>query len=516
MNSARNRPGSVLSVMTVSFVALCPAAAKPPDLSPNLVIQWNRAALQAVRDSKLGPPMVSRALAIVHTCMYDAWAAYDERALGTELGGTLRQSHAQRQQAKKIEAISFAAYRALVDLFPQDEQKVFRPLMDQLGYDPNDTATNTTTPSGAGNTACAAVLDFRHNDGSNQLGDLTASGAPYADYTGYQAVNRPSRIPADPATVIDVNHWQPLQYVDSSGSFVTQPFLGAQWYKVLPFALRSDDQFRSRLTVFGPAQYGFSGFLEQAEELVGLSAELTDKQKMIAEYWADGPNSELPPGHWNLFAQFVSARDHHSLDEDVKFFFVLTNAIFDAGIVAWDAKRAFDSVRPATAIPFLFQGQQIRSWGGPGKGTVSMDGQYWVPYQLSQFPTPPFPEFISGHSTFSAAGAEILKLFTGCDDFGDSVTFPPGTSNIEPGITPAEPVTLHWKTFSAAADEAGFSRRLGGIHFRTADLAGRRIGRTVARQAWVKAASLWRGWTPERYRQELDELFDDAQSGDRL
>jgi hypothetical protein len=162
--------------------------------------------------------------------MYDAWAAYDERALSTRLGGALRQPHSQRQQPKKTEAISFAAFRALVDLFAQDEQSVFRPLMEQLGYDPDDTSTNTSSPSGVGNAACAAVLDFQHNDGSNQLGNLIASGAPYADYTGYEAVNPPSKVPPDPATVVDVNHWQPLQYFDPSGKFVTQQFVGAQWY----------------------------------------------------------------------------------------------------------------------------------------------------------------------------------------------------------------------------------------------------------------------------------------------
>jgi hypothetical protein len=498
---------SALMLVALSLVALCPAAAKPQEPNPNVVIRWNQAALRGVRDWKLGPPMVSRALAIVHTCMYDAWAAYDARALGTRLGGRLRQPHARRNPAEKAEAISFAAFRAVVDLFPQDEQSVFGPLMEQLGYDPNDTSTNTATASGVGNAACSAVLDFRHNDGSNQLGDLTAGGAPYADYTGYEAMNPPSKVPVDPATVVDVNHWQALQYVDSTGTFVTQKFVGAQWYKVTPFALRSGDQFRSGLARIGPAQDGTSAFLEQAEELVGLSANLTDEQKMTAEYWADGPNSELPPGHWDLFAQFVSARDGHSLDEDVRFFFALTNAIFDAGIVAWDAKRAFDSVRPVTAIPFLFQGQQIRSWGGPGKGTVAMDGRYWVPYQPSQFPTPAFPEFISGHSTFSAAGAEILKLFTGCDEFDDSVTFAPATSKTEPGTTPASSVTLRWKTFSAAADQAGFSRRLGGIHFKQADLAGRTIGRIVAREAWIKATSLWNGCALERDRQERNGLF---------
>src|SRR5437870_8208346 len=83
----------------------------------NVVLRWNAAALQGVRDSRLGPPMVARALAIVHTCMYDAWAAYDRAAVGTRLGGGLRRPHGQRTLPNKVRAISFAAYRAAVDLF---------------------------------------------------------------------------------------------------------------------------------------------------------------------------------------------------------------------------------------------------------------------------------------------------------------------------------------------------------------------------------------------------------------
>jgi len=93
-------------------------------------------------------------------------------------------------------------------------------------------------------------------------------------------------------------------------------------------------------------------------------------------------------------------------------FFAMTNAIFDAGIAAWDAKRSFDAVRPVTTIPFLFQGRRINAWGGPYEGTVTEDGSQWIPYQSSTFPTPPFPEYISGHSAFSAAGAEVLRRFT--------------------------------------------------------------------------------------------------------
>ena len=117
---------------------------------------------------------------------------------------------------------------------------------------------------------------------------------------------------------------------------------------------------------FGPATYGSLEYQEQAEELIAISAGLTDQQKVIAEYWSDGTNSEQPPGHWALFAQWVSDRDHRRLDDDVKMFFVLSNAIFDAGIAAWDAKRTYDSVRPVNRDSILVSRQD-----DPGMGRAS-------------------------------------------------------------------------------------------------------------------------------------------------
>jgi hypothetical protein len=153
-----------------------------------------------------------------------------------------------------------------------------------------------------------------------------------------------------------------------------------------------------------------------------------------------------------------------AIDRDVRLFFTLTNAGLDASICCWDNKRAFASVRPITAIRYLFEGQRLPTWGGPS-GVQWIDGKHWRPYQPSTFPTPPFPEFSSGHSTFSAAAAQVLMLFTGSDRFGASVSFPAGSSRMEPGIVPAREMTLRWDTFSQAADQAGLSRRYGGIHF---------------------------------------------------
>jgi hypothetical protein len=443
--------------------------------------------------------MVARALAIAHTCMYDAWAAYDRVAMGTRLGGELRRPAHERWFASKVEAVSFAAYRAGVDLFPGARAEVFDPLMAALGFDPGDHSGDPTTPTGIGNLAADAAIAFRHRDGANQLGDEPGGlpGVPYSDYTGYAPANDPmdTRIPLELSTVRDVDRWQPLTYVDGSGQLVTPSFVGAHWQHVRPFAMASSAELRSPT---GPARRGSPQFEAQAQALIDISAGLTDEQKMIAEYWADGPRSELPPGHWNLFAQQVAHRDRsgdseHDLDREVKLFFALTNAIFDAGCCAWDNKVAFDSVRPITAIRWLFYGRTIHAWGGPGRGTQAIPGEAWFPYQPTTFPTPPFAEYSSGHSNFSAAGAEILKLFTGSDRFDGSVTLPAGSSRVERGLVPRRDVTLTWATFSEAAAQAGISRRYGGIHFEQGDLDARETGRRAARVCWAKAQSYING-----------------------
>ncbi|HEY9643004.1 MAG TPA: vanadium-dependent haloperoxidase [Coleofasciculaceae cyanobacterium] len=447
------------------------------DQTANPILQWNNAGLEAIRRTKPGPTLVARDLAILQTGIFDAWAAYDSKAVGTQLGNTLRRPKAEQTLTRKTEALSYAAYRVLADLFPT-QIALFNGVMTSLGYDPTNTSTNTKTAVGVGNVAAQALLNFRHNDGSNQLGNLTVSGVPYADYTGYKSVNTPDQ-------VNDVNHWQPLKVSDGKGGFVTQKFATPQWGKVTPFALTSADQFLPPPPK--TLQSDPVGFKQQAQDLLDLSANLTDAQKVIAEYWADGPSTELPPGHWNLFAQYVSNRDHHTLDDDAKMFFSLDNALLDTSIATWETKRVYDSARPITVIHELFKDQPVTAWGGPNQGTKQILGQNWQPYQAPTVVTPPFAEYVSGHSAYSAAAAEVLKQFTGSDRFGASYTQKANTSKFETG--PATDVTLHWDTFTEAADQAGMSRRYGGIHFADGDLSGRSLGRQVGDWTWTKAQS---------------------------
>jgi hypothetical protein len=278
------------------------------------------------------------------------------------------------------------------------------------------------------------------------------------------------------------DRWQPLRIPDGKGGFVVQKFLTPQWELVQPFSPELHSLLQSLRNA--PARYDSRLYRTQADQLIKLSAQLTDRDKIIAEYWALGPGSVTPPGRWFEFAQYISARDHHSVEDDAKLFFILGNSMLDASIAAWTEKRVYDSVRPITAIRYLYTGQPIKAWAGPYQGTQIIDGSNWIPYQEATVVTPAFPEFISGHSTFSAAAAEILRRWTGRDDFGLSFTAPAGSSVIEPEQTPHSDVRLKWETFTKAADQAGFSRRLGGIHFREGDLVGRSTGRRVADADW--------------------------------
>jgi hypothetical protein len=443
---------------------------KAPEIqgTETIVVTWSSATLEAFRKRPTAPTIGARALAVVHTAMYDAWAAYDARAVGTRLGGALRRPAKERTEQNKKRAISYAAYRALVDLFPAAEDTaMFGEIMRRNGYDPKDGSTDQSTPTGIGNVAAKAVLDFRHADGANQLNN-------YVDNSNYVPVNTADKL-------VDPTRWQPLG---------KQVFATPHWGLVKPFAMTSPDQFRPRIV---QKLYPFSGVEVEVERALEYSRTIGDREKSMAEYWADGPNSELPPGHWCLFGAYVSKRDRNTIDEDVKMFFALANAVLDASIASWDSKRFFDSVRPITAVRHYRAGKQVMAWKGPGEGVGMIDGKDWRPYQPLTFLTPPFPEYPSGHSTFSAASAEVLRRFTGSDRFGASVTITAGSSKIEPGLVPAKDVTLTWPTFTAAADEAGMSRRYGGIHFAPGDLMGRGIGRIVGAQTYAKAQRYFEG-----------------------
>lgn len=495
------------------------------DASPTISVQWDQAAQQAIINTKVGPTITTRVLALVHTAMYDAWAAYDATAIATQGGDSLQRPAAENTEVNKSEAMSMAAYRVLLELFP-DQSDIFDDLLAELGYDAANTSTNTTTPSGIGNISAEALMSVRRNDGSNQLGtDANGTlGVPYSDISGYT----PTNPTGDP---IDISLWTPeFVPIDSTPGTEDsiQSFLTPHWGDVMPFSLSSGSQLRpvapepfllvdgtvdldaGTITLADNSVVPISAdsvgtiinpvFIQQTEDVISASANLTDEQKLVAEFWEDGGGTSFPPGTWMTFGQFVSARDNHSLDDDAKLFFTLANAEFDSSIATWEAKRFYDYARPVRTIRELGRlgligefnaalgGYAIEAWAGPGLGTQTILATDFLTYQTpGSDPSPPFAEYVSGHSTFSAAGATILELFSGSDQFGGSVSFGTGESRFEPGVTPSSDVTLSWSHFSLAADEAGLSRIYGGIHFDDGDINGRSLGQDVAASAFTQA-----------------------------
>jgi hypothetical protein len=282
-----------------------------------------------------------------------------------------------------------------------------------------------------------------------------------------------------------------------------------------------------------------------------------DFGRVLAEFWADGPDSETPPGHWNTIANQVTddpdlvrriggeGPEVDPLEWDVKLYLALNGAAHDAAIAAWGAKAYYDYVRPISMIRYLGDNGQssdpelpaydpqglplepglvelatrdtlgpggrherteafpdevvIRAWrGNPLDAETEFGGvgwiraADWVPYQRETFVTPAFAAYVSGHSAFSRAAAEVLTAMTGSEYFPGGLgewTIEAGDLEFEAG--PDEDVTLQWATFADAADQAGVSRLYGGIHVRADDLAGRVMGAEVGRQAFDLARTYY-------------------------
>ena len=278
-----------------------------------------------------------------------------------------------------------------------------------------------------------------------------------------------------------------------------------------------------------------------------------DYTRALTEFWADGPSSETPPGHWNSLANHVSddlvewrmggtGPELDRLEWDVKLYFSLNAALHDAACAAWSVKRHYNGWRPITAIRYcgglgqcsdpaapsyhpsglplvpdlievvtdatvtsgrhagLTPGKiAVLCWPGQPEfpqdetsGVRWVHAEDWMTYQKKTFVTPGFPGYISGHSTFSRAAAEVMTAFTG------SPWFPHGLgsytiSKLVNEAGPTLPVTLQWASYYDAADQVGLSRIWGGIHPPADDFAGRRVGAEVGQRAWNLARTFFDG-----------------------
>lgn len=585
--------------------AVCPPEVVAAGATKSIARRWNEQILASVRRDLPRPTVHARNLFHTSAAMWDAWAAYDATADGVFLSE--RQTAADVATARR-EAISYAAYRVLERRYKKANGGAvslacYAAVMKDLGYDPSDTSDVGDTPRALGNRAGKAVLAAGDVDGANEAGD-------YADPSPYTSPNPPLVVDAPGVTMVDTSTWQPLNLsvaATQNGIILpagVQEYVGSNWGAVQPFAMK-----RASTSVpwhdpgpppnFGPALTPFvldvlrvSSYLDPNDgetmdtspgslgnnslgandgaghptnPVTGLPyapaiAKRGDFGRALAEFWADGPKSETPPGHWNVFANsvadapspprklFGAGADLDPLAWDVHMYLALNGAVHDAGITAWDLKRRTARGRPIAWIRYMSQkgqssdpagasyspdgmpivpglvevvtkessapGQRhanlalfvghiaIKTWRGePGDHTTEFSGVGWVrgadwmPYQRRNFVTPGFPGFISGHSTFSRAGAEVLTALTGSPYFpGGFAEFAcPKEKYLVFEIGPTTDVHLQWASYYDAADQAGRSRIWGGIHITPDDFVGRRLGSQVGIDAAAHARTYFEG-----------------------
>ena len=464
-------------LLIVFFIVGCKAEkySDQPLGQHNLAYKWGQVSLVATANNtemfRPRPTVTSRILALIWTAVFDAWSRYDSIANPVYLKTVEKRPEKERSLKNKETAISYAAYRTMMEYYSPDSAMLSKK-MKEFGFDPADVSLDPSTAVGIGNLAARSVIEARRNDGSNQMGSMPGSdGSPYSDYTGYKPVNT-----AD--TLHDLIRWQPKYFSDGKGGKFAPGCLTPHWNKVVPMFLDSASQFRPP----PPPAVGSIQLKNEVKEVVELQANLTNEQKALVEFMRDGPKSVQQAGHWLLFAQNVSVRDKHELDEGVLLYFLIETTAMDAFIACWDAKMFYDYARPYALVHEYFKDEMIKGWGGTEKGMIQMKGSEWRPYSPETFVCPPFSSYVSGHSTVSGACAEVLKLFTGDDYFGEEVKRIPGEMT-EPD-NPGPEVTLKFSTFTETANMAGISRVLGGYHIQCENLEGLKLGRSVATIVW--------------------------------
>ncbi len=582
--------------------AACPfteadwALVEGPDAGFSVARRWDEMTLAAIRRDLPQPTVHARNLFHVSAAMYDAWATYDPTSDGVYF---TNKNNAADVPAARREAITYAAYRVLEHRYRRSAGApvVLTCLADEvrrLGYDPADTDADGGTARAVGNDIARTVIAACADDGANEAN-------AYADTTGWVAANQPLFVTAPGTIMANPDLWQPLSLAQAftqngiAQDGGVQPYVGAHWKNVTPFAMsrtKPDALYHDAGTpphTLSADVRAWAVEVIRKQSQLGLTSDtidispgalgnnslgandgsghavnpvthapyapnvvpVADFGRVLAEFWADGPKSETPPGHWNVLANDVAdapgferrwSGQGPSLDPlewDVKVYLALNGALHDAAITAWEVKRVYTSARPISIIRYLaglgqssdpsaasynenglplvpglielitdessapgqrhealaaYKGEvALRRWRGEGLGGVAWARTAtWFPYQRATFVTPAFPGYVSGHSTFSRAAAEVLTALTG------SAFFPQGLNEyritslgFESG--PSVPVTLQWATYFDAADQAGQSRLWGGIHLQPDDFVGRRLGHQVGLDAVERANGFYAG-----------------------
>jgi len=417
-------------------------------------------------------PLILRTTTLLNHVWFDAIAPYSDLAVG--ISSTIpRRPVGERTDTNRNTAIFYASLRMLESLYPQAADE-WAAMLQGVGLNPADTSTDLTTAVGIGNYAGQEVVAAREHDGMNQLGDevnlalsdRTDVARPYWDYTGYQPRNTAYKLRWP-------GRWQPSITDNGAGIFQVQQFITPQYAKVTPYSYNNPNQFRAPRP-FASNPRNMVKYKQQVDAVLSASANMTDRQKMVAELFDDKISS------LGFSALFVTVSQNMSLEQFVHYDFLTNLAAFDTGIAIWKEKRRYDAVRPFSAIRHVYGNANVTAWGGPGQGTVSLPASQWRSY----LPVADHPEYPSASAAFCSAHAQSSRLYLGSDTLGYTIQVPQGSSRIEPGHTPQAPLTISWATWTEFEIECGMSRFWAGVHFPAAVPAGQAIGKEIGTRAY--------------------------------
>jgi hypothetical protein len=399
-------------LLLVAALETAPAQAGPPEIrvhiqpaGQDLVHKWNDAALFAIRSERTPPPLAARNLAIVHLSIYDAVMAIERTHEPYLTDATAIPGTSPEAAA------AAAAHRALVKLYPK--QREYFDAMLRLCWSDLPRTPGRDAGAELGRAMADRMLEARKGDGSDNVGTYTHKNK--------------------------VGLWQPTAPLFKNA-------LLPKWGYVKPFAIKKGTQYRPADPP-GLSSPLYADAFAEVRRLGGKHSQARTKdQSDIAHFWADDAGTVTPPGHWNQIAQSVAREKGATLAENARLFAHLNIALADAGILCWVIKFTFEVWRPITAI----------------RGAEGSDD--WTPL----LNTPPFPAYVSGHSTFSSAGAAALAQSFGTDKVSFATT--------SDGLPDA---TRKFTSLRAAAEEAGMSRIYGGIHWQFDNVEGLNLGRTL-------------------------------------
>ncbi len=416
--------------ITLAAAALCLTALASISVPAHAdaVTEWNEIMLDAVRATNTNPPRATRAFAMTHLAMYDAINGID-RVHEPYL------VHAQPPGRLSAElAGAAAAYTVLSSLFP-DQRPEFHAALWETANSVKGSRRMRVRSAAWGAYVGWRMLLHRRNDGS----DATVPYSPSGEF----------------------GDWQPTPPSNA-------PALLPQWPQVRPFGMEAPSQFR----VASPPAFDTEAYAIAYNEVKDLgrkdSTLRTADETQIAYFWEDGPGTATPPGHWQTIGRQLSEQFGLSLSDNARLFALLSMVQADAAICSWDNKYHWDHVRPYTAIR-----EEADDDGNPE--TVA------DPEWTTLIPTPPFPTYTSGHSTFSGSSARLLGLFLG----SDAIPFSAPSPDPQRWPEQLEGVVRSWSTLSEAAEEAGQSRIYGGIHWQYDNTGGLESGRALAEHCFA-------------------------------